>query len=177
MFSKKDGEVYISGRDLYHFFLKNTFFIHTSAISIRLGQYSIDDLLFDENLLYTEDTKKWCELVIGNNVALLKDVLSSYRDRDGSLVTDTLALDEAALKVYAMHLKSPLEPLSVDTQKACLSKLEKQYVDVIYGKIKLGEYKSSLKYSLGYLFKIPSYNSFRTVFITLIKCFRNTLSR
>jgi len=131
LFEKKHSGL-ISKNEVYLDFFHTFFYIWTGSIAIRTSFYQKETLLFNESLTFYEDINKWCDLVVDQKLVFLKDVLSSYRDTPGSLMSFTLAYNLAGINFYKQHLYNPKVELPSKTQHIIKLKLDKEIQDTMY---------------------------------------------
>lgn len=139
---------YLSTTDLYLSFLEHWFYVCSDSIAIRVKDYSLSNLLFDETLLYFEDLNKWSELVVNKKVVFINKVLASYRRTPGSLMSNTVDFDIAGVEFFQRHLNTPLIFLPSKTRLIVEQRLTKEIEDAIYGVANKGLVVKTLGLSL-----------------------------
>jgi len=145
---KADNNILISVNDIYFAFLDSWFFVHTSSISFMKCDYKEHELYFNETLLYFEDLSKWCELVVNKKVLYIDNVLSSYRDTPGSLMTNSSLFDLYEVDFFENHLLNPLLPLSDLTKTNVAKRQSKSLKDALYSLSRNGEVGKTISFSI-----------------------------
>jgi len=167
------NKYWLSSEQVYLYFLTHWIFLHVNSISIKKDRFLLDELLFDETLIFAEDISKWCQLLCNRQLILIKTCLATYRDTPNSLMTDQLKADLAAISFYESNLSKPLEPLSKLTIEVIHHKIVKEIKDVIYGAAQQGKLKLVYKFSKKLHQYQPSLNNFfyliKQNFIALLK--------
>jgi len=170
-FFESKNNYYLSKTDLYLSFLDNWFYVCSDSIAIRVKDFKLEELLFDESLVYFEDLNKWCELVVNRKVVFLNKVLASYRETPGSLMSHTVNFDIAAIVFFQRHLTSPLITLPKPTRKKLKLRLTSEIKDVLYGVANKGFVFKTFKFSLMLLKIKPSFLHFKTSLKNIIISF------
>ena len=170
LFDKKD-HYYVSKKDLYLSFLNNWFFICSDSIAIKISDYELSELLFDESLVYFEDLNKWSELVVNRKIIFIDQVLASYRETPGSLMSQTVDFDIAAIAFFQQHLTSPLIKLPQKTKYCIKKRLVKEIKDALYGVANKGFVFHTFKLSLMLLKIEPTFSHIRASLKNIIVSF------
>jgi len=167
LFEKKSN-YYLSKKDLYLSFLDNWFYICSDSIAIKTKDFTLTELLFDESLVYFEDLNKWSELVVNRQVIFLNKVLASYRETPGSLMSQALDFDIAAIAFFQRHLTSPLIELPERTKLNIQRRLIGEIKDSLYGVANKGLISNTFKFSFMLLKISPSLIHFKTAFKNIV---------
>jgi glycosyltransferase involved in cell wall biosynthesis len=162
-FFENKNNYYVSKTDLYLSFLEHWFYVCSDSIAIRVKDYLLANLLFDETLLYFEDLNKWSELVVNRKVVFLNEVLASYRRTPGSLMSNTVDSDIAGVEFFQRHLNTPLIVLPKETHLVVQLRLIKEIEDAIYGVANKGLVNKTLNLSLTLLKTKFSFTHVKTV--------------
>jgi glycosyltransferase involved in cell wall biosynthesis len=131
LFSHQGG-YYISTKNVYLYFLNHWIFLHANTISIKKASFTGSALLFNENMLFSEDISKWCELLVDKELLLINKCLATYRDTPSSLMSNQLQADLAALDFFELHLLSPLIPLDETSKKSLYRKINNEILDCLH---------------------------------------------
>jgi len=175
LFKPLEGHLYQSIGNLYLGFLTTFFMVHTSSIAFKKQAYSLESILFDETLIYYEDLLKWSQLAINQNVVYIPQVLSSYRDTPGGLISNSKDFDLGGIDFYENQLQQPLCPLSDDLKKILRNKLIIEYRNSLYSVACNGEFKNTLMLSLNLLKMNLTLTNLKLTFKSIVSSLKNKL--
>ena len=111
--------------------------------------------------------------MVNRQVVFLNKVLASYRETPGSLMSNTLDFDIAAIAFFQRHLTSPLIELPNQTKMNIQQRLIREINDALYGVANKGLVSQTFKFSLMLLKTKPSFLHFKAslknIMISFIK--------
>ena len=130
---KEAGEnAYLCDEHFYVFMSVQLIAFHTSALMFRRTLLDSGALHFREDLRVGHDIQLWLWLARRYRIAFLDQVLSYYRQRQGSLTSDAVQRIRDSIQVHTENLEGGKELFTDDQVKLCQSKLAGKYFDLGY---------------------------------------------
>jgi glycosyltransferase involved in cell wall biosynthesis len=119
-------------RNFYIFMSVCTIPLLTCSVMCKRSLLDLGILWFRENLITGEDIEQWLRLARCCQVGFLNRTLSYYRNRPGSLTSNTIERLEDSIQVHTENLQSGREILTDQEARVCKSKIAGKLFDLGY---------------------------------------------
>jgi glycosyltransferase involved in cell wall biosynthesis len=119
--------VYLSRPNFYNFMSTTITGIHTSSVMIRRERLNCEKVWFPEELVIGEDIDLWFRLVKGSRVAYIDEVLSGYRQHEGSITKNVEKVLKGSILAHSENYRRGREILSKKEQERYRARISGQY--------------------------------------------------
>lgn len=121
------GSLYVCGDRFYNFMSSQVTSLCTPSVMIRRSVLLEEPYWFDEELDAGEDVDLWFRLARRCHIGFVAEVLAYYRQRDGSLTSDSERVIRGAIDAHAANLERGAGRLSYAEITIMKGRLARQY--------------------------------------------------
>lgn len=132
LFELLHDNYYSVNEELYKYSLFKTPLIHTNTITIKRTSYTLNEINFNEKVTCTEDLLLWNHLICSSSGIYLDEVLSTYRNSDGSVTDNKYQFDLDTYRYFKENLANPLTKFSKKEKMALKEKATNDILDAAY---------------------------------------------
>ena len=163
------------GRDMY--ICHNNFYVftsihfipfHTSSVMLRRSLLDSGSLHFHEDLRTGEDGDLWLRLARQCRVAFLDEVLSYYRQRPGSLTSNSVEYLLGSIQIHTENLKRGMDTFRKQEIRLYRSKIAQQLFELGYqffSRMNVRDSRSAYRRSIDMKFRAKTLMAYLKTFI------------